>query len=89
MSSRNPVTLTSDNKTVFRYNERMDSTFTLHALASGSSGNATLLRAGEVSVLIDAGIGMRKLVAALASQELKPGDLSGAVAPLARPTPHG
>jgi phosphoribosyl 1,2-cyclic phosphodiesterase len=53
--------------------------FTVHALASGSSGNATLLRAGDVSVLIDAGIGMRKLVAALASQGLKPGDLSGAV----------
>ncbi len=56
-----------------------DSRFTVHALASGSSGNATLLRAGEVSVLIDAGVGMRKLVAALASQGLKPGDLSGAV----------
>ena len=57
----------------------MDSTFTVHALASGSSGNATLVRAGEVSVLIDAGIGMRKLVAALAKQGLAPGDLSGAV----------
>ena len=61
------------------YTERMDSTFTVHALASGSSGNATLIRAGEISLLIDAGVGMRKLVAALASQGLSPGDLSGAV----------
>ena len=57
----------------------MDSTFTVHALASGSSGNATLVRAGAVSILIDAGIGMRKLVSALAAQGLSPGDLSGAV----------
>jgi phosphoribosyl 1,2-cyclic phosphodiesterase len=53
--------------------------FTVHALASGSSGNATLVRAGEVSILIDAGIGMRKLVAALEKQGLAPSDLSGAV----------
>lgn len=57
----------------------MDSTFTVHALASGSSGNATLVRAGAVSVLIDAGIGMRKLVTALAKYGLSLGDLSGAV----------
>ena len=53
--------------------------FTVHALASGSSGNATLVRAGEVSILIDAGIGMRKLTLALAKQGLTPGDLSGAI----------
>ena len=53
--------------------------FIVHALASGSSGNATLVRAGDVSLLIDAGVGMRKLVSALASQGLTPGDLSGAV----------
>ena len=57
----------------------MDLTFTVHALASGSSGNATLVRAGAVSVLIDVGIGMRKLVLALAKQGLTPGDLSGAL----------
>ena len=53
--------------------------FSVHALASGSSGNATLVRAGDVSVLIDVGIGLRKLVAALAKQGLEPGDLSAAI----------
>ena len=62
------------------YNKRMGSTpFTVHALASGSSGNATLVRAGDVSILIDAGVGLRKLVAALHKQGLTPGDLSGVV----------
>ena len=61
------------------YNGRMDSTFTVQALASGSSGNATLVRAGAVAVLIDAGIGMRKLTAALRAHGLAPGDLSGVV----------
>lgn len=53
--------------------------FTVHALASGSSGNATLVRAGDVSILIDAGIGMRKLTVALHKQGLVPGDLSGVI----------
>jgi phosphoribosyl 1,2-cyclic phosphodiesterase len=35
------------------------------ALASGSSGNATLLRCGETSLLIDAGLSARTLAAAL------------------------
>jgi len=61
------------------YNRLMSVPFTVHALASGSSGNATLVRAGDVSMLIDAGIGMRKLTVALARQGLTPKDLSGVV----------
>ena len=76
---RQRITLASCNKAVIGYNERMDSQFTVHALASGSSGNATLVQAGETSILIDAGIGMRKLAAALAHHGLVPSDLSGAV----------
>ena len=38
-----------------------------------------LFARATVSVLIDAGIGMRKLTSALAKQGLAPGDLSGAV----------
>lgn len=55
------------------------SEFTVQALASGSSGNATLVRAGRAAILIDCGIGMRKLVAALHAQGLAPEDLSGVV----------
>lgn len=33
----------------------------LQTLSSGSEGNATLVRAGEQSLLVDAGLGMRKL----------------------------
>jgi len=33
----------------------------LQTLSSGSEGNATLLRAGEQSLLVDAGLGIRKL----------------------------
>ena len=50
----------------------MGSMFTVHSLASGSSGNATLVRAGDISLLIDAGVGMRKLVTALAKEGLAP-----------------
>ena len=57
----------------------MATPFTVHALSSGSSGNATLVRAGDVSILIDAGMTMRKLTSALARQGLTPGDLSGVV----------
>ena len=57
----------------------MDSPFSVHALASGSSGNATLIRAGQISLLIDVGLPMRKLTAALHRQGLTPGDLSGVV----------
>lgn len=53
--------------------------FEVHALASGSSGNATLVRSGTTAILIDAGIGMRKLVAALDPHGLAPSDLAGIV----------
>ncbi len=57
----------------------MDLPFSVHALASGSSGNATLVRAGRISFLIDVGLPMRKLSAALQKQGLTPADLSGIV----------
>ena len=38
----------------------------LHVLSSGSGGNAALLRVGDVTVLIDAGLGPRELRARLA-----------------------
>jgi phosphoribosyl 1,2-cyclic phosphodiesterase len=53
--------------------------FTVQALASGSSGNATLVRAGATALLIDAGIGLRKLNIALQTHGLAPSDLSGVV----------
>ena len=55
------------------------SEFSVQALASGSSGNATLVRAGGTAILIDCGIGMRKLMLALGSYGLAPGDLAGVV----------
>jgi len=53
--------------------------FSVHALASGSSGNATLVKAGHISFLIDAGIGVRALAVHLASHGIAPADLSGIV----------
>jgi phosphoribosyl 1,2-cyclic phosphodiesterase len=53
--------------------------FTVQALASGSSGNATLVRSGHSAFLIDAGIGMRNLVASLSALGLAPQDLAGVV----------
>ncbi len=38
----------------------------VHALASGSSGNATLVKAGDTNLLIDAGLPLRKLSQAMA-----------------------
>ncbi|MBV9850481.1 MAG: MBL fold metallo-hydrolase [Armatimonadetes bacterium] len=57
----------------------MSQPFSVHALASGSSGNATLVRAGETAFLIDAGVGLRRLVSGLKAQGLELGDLSGVV----------
>ena len=57
----------------------MSQPFSVHALASGSSGNATLVRAGDTAILIDAGIGLRKLVSALKALGLALEDLSGVV----------
>ena len=56
-----------------------DPAFSVHALASGSSGNSTLVRSGGKSFLIDAGIGVRVLTAHLASCGISPADLSGIV----------
>lgn len=48
----------------------------VHSLASGSSGNAILVRDDSAAVLIDAGIGIRRLTAALHSVNTDPADLS-------------
>ncbi|MEN6371786.1 MAG: MBL fold metallo-hydrolase [Armatimonadota bacterium] len=49
---------------------------TVHSLASGSSGNSMLIKGGNTSILIDAGIGIRKLTAALDSAGVEPAGLS-------------
>ena len=46
-------------------------------LASGSSGNVTLVQAGDTSVLIDAGITAKRLVGHLESAGVAPAALSG------------
>lgn len=48
----------------------------VHSLASGSSGNSILVSDGDTHILIDAGIGIRKLTAALLQAEVNPEDLS-------------
>ncbi len=48
----------------------------VHSLASGSSGNSILVTHGRTSILIDAGIGIRKLTAALLAAHINPADLS-------------
>ena len=53
--------------------------FSVHALASGSSGNATLIRAAGTAILIDAGVGLRRLTVALQAHGLTLADLSGVV----------
>lgn len=50
--------------------------FIVHSLASGSSGNSILVRDGRTSILIDAGIGIRKITAALDAAGVNPADLS-------------
>ncbi|MEN6356482.1 MAG: MBL fold metallo-hydrolase [Armatimonadota bacterium] len=49
---------------------------TVHSLASGSSGNSFLIKDGNTSILVDAGIGIRRLTAALMQSEVNPADLS-------------
>ena len=49
----------------------------IFTLASGSSGNCTLITEGETAVLIDAGISARRITTALAQLELSPAQLSG------------
>ncbi len=48
----------------------------IHVLASGSTGNSILLQAGEVNVLIDAGISTRAITGGLAGLGLTPADLA-------------
>lgn len=48
----------------------------VHSLASGSSGNSILVSDDKTAILIDAGIGIRKLTAALMQAEVNPADIS-------------
>jgi len=48
---------------------------TLTTLASGSAGNATLVRANGLNILLDAGLPYKKLVAELNIFDIRPGDL--------------
>ena len=50
---------------------------TVTTLASGSSGNCTLISAGETHVLVDAGISCRRIAASLGELGLCLDDLSG------------
>ena len=51
----------------------------LSVFASGSTGNCALLSEGDTHLLLDDGISLRKLRAALNLRGLTPGDLSGVV----------
>ena len=51
--------------------------FEVTVLASGSSGNALLVRSGECAVLVDAGLSARKLAVCLESCGVAPAALSG------------
>src|SRR6266513_425837 len=53
------------------------STIEVHALASGSSGNAMLVKANGRGLLIDAGISGRVLSAALSARGIRLGMLDG------------
>lgn len=46
-------------------------------LASGSSGNALLVRSGECAVLVDAGLSARKIADGLAACGIEPASLAG------------
>ena len=54
----------------------MDVALEAYSLASGSSGNSILIRSERTAVLIDAGIGIRKLAAAMESVGVHPTQLS-------------
>lgn len=49
---------------------------TIHTLASGSEGNCLLVSAGNVHLLVDAGISARRVTASLATIGLSPRDLT-------------
>lgn len=53
----------------------MDQDVRVHSLASGSSGNAMLVQAGEVNLLIDAGLPLRTLANRLAKHRVGTGNL--------------
>ena len=55
----------------------MINSFEVDVLASGSKGNATLIKAGNTAILIDAGISCKRIVLGLADCGLEPQDLSG------------
>lgn len=55
----------------------MNTTFEVDVLASGSKGNATLVRVGDTAILIDAGISNRRLEKGLAACGLEPEQLNG------------
>lgn len=46
-------------------------------LASGSSGNCTLVSAGGTHILVDAGISMKRIGAGLQAMGLRPADING------------
>lgn len=54
-----------------------DEVLRVHALASGSSGNATLIQAGETNLLIDAGLSVQRLSSHLKRHGVGVGNLSG------------
>lgn len=49
----------------------------VHALASGSSGNAVLIKAGDQGLLIDAGISARRMLPLLSQRGIRAGSLAG------------
>ena len=49
----------------------------LHTLASGSSGNAAVLRRGGTHILVDAGISGKRIEQGLNTLKLSAGDMSG------------
>ena len=50
---------------------------TLTTLASGSSGNCTLVSDGHTHLLIDAGISARRITNALKALDIDPKELAG------------
>ena len=49
----------------------------IYTIASGSTGNCTLVKDGDTAVLIDAGISAKRIVSALSSLGVEPEQLSG------------
>lgn len=55
----------------------MSKEFEVTVLASGSKGNATVIKAGDTAFLVDAGISCRRITSGLKECGLEPNDLSG------------